>query len=397
MKPAPDRVLRWLDARRLRGGQAIVDQALQFNLRRLGWAACFLVLLGVVHVLVFRGGDLPADPAVRAWRQAIVTLHTVLVGVASALGLAVLAVEPRRGPGWAPWRRAVEVCGCVAGLALAIGLVAADQRVTPSITPFLIACVLTGTLMLLRPVFALPLFAAAGAAFWHAMGLAQPDPVLRLTNRVNGLTAAAIGLLLAVVFWRHHVRHRVLLDELAAQRERLLRQQADLARLALSDPLTGLVNRAEIRRRALDVLAADAAAGRPTAFVALDLDHFKRINDTWGHPVGDSVLIAVAGVLRGQVRADDPVGRLGGEEFLVVLPGASAEEAEARAERLRQSVADVAIPGVPGGVTASFGVASATAAGSQDAAARYDALYAAADAALYAAKRDGRDRVRRAG
>ena len=55
------------------------------------------MLLGVVHVLVFRGGDLPADPAVRAWRQAIVTLHTVLVGVASVLGLAVLAVEPRRG------------------------------------------------------------------------------------------------------------------------------------------------------------------------------------------------------------------------------------------------------------------------------------------------------------
>ena len=162
-------------------------------------------------------------------------------------------------------------------------------------------------------------------------------------------------------------------------------------RQALVDGLTGLAN----RRAASDALHAEAARAErletQLSVVLADLDEFKEVNDLHGHAVGDEVLRVVAEVLRETLRESDVAGRWGGEEFLLLLPGADEEGAAQLAERVRVALAARSIPSVPGlRVTASFGVAEY--AGE----ANPEQLLEAADGALYRAKRAGKDRVERA-
>ena len=160
-----------------------------------------------------------------------------------------------------------------------------------------------------------------------------------------------------------------------------LRDQAD------RDWLTGLHNRRFLARE-LERLTAERLAG-PFSLAVLDLDHFKSINDRFGHEAGDWVLVRVAALLLGELRQSDVVVRTGGEEFVVLMPGTEARAAVAVCERLRGAIAaaawDEVVPGA--GVTASLGLASA--AGVVDP----SDLIALADARLYEAKRAGRDRV----
>ncbi|WP_337062243.1 diguanylate cyclase [Kineococcus sp. G2] len=173
--------------------------------------------------------------------------------------------------------------------------------------------------------------------------------------------------------------------------ETIERLRADLAEEAARDPLTGLRNRRRFVDDLAERLGGAAGGGRPLALVLLDVDHFKAVNDTHGHAVGDAVLVAVAAVLREHARAEDVV-RYGGEEFVVVLPGLDAAAAAARAEELRTACARLRVGGGgPDGdvrVTISAGVAACPEHGPAP-----DDLLLAADRALYAAKAGGRDRV----
>ncbi|HEY7076367.1 MAG TPA: EAL domain-containing protein [Solirubrobacteraceae bacterium] len=162
------------------------------------------------------------------------------------------------------------------------------------------------------------------------------------------------------------------------------RQRETLRRQVRTDGLTGLLNHRACHER----LSEELAAGRPVGAVLIDLDHFKSINDAHGHAEGDRVLAAAATKLRSVVRQGDAVGRLGGEEFLLILPGVDADGATDAAERARAAVAEVTLRG--SALASSAGVAVAP----QDAT---DAamLLDHADAALYWAKRSGRGQTRR--
>lgn len=174
----------------------------------------------------------------------------------------------------------------------------------------------------------------------------------------------------------------------------LRRQRDRLQLLAERDPLTHLPNRratfATLPRR----IDEARAQGKPLAVVFLDLDHFKRVNDTHGHAVGDEVLVETARRLSAQLRGGDLVARHGGEEFLVVLPGSDVVQATALAERLRESLraSPVSTRAGPLAITASLGVALLREADPRGMAGA-EALVARADAAMYRAKQSGRDRV----
>jgi diguanylate cyclase (GGDEF)-like protein len=171
------------------------------------------------------------------------------------------------------------------------------------------------------------------------------------------------------------------------------REQAALARvehLAHFDPLTGLPNRTLLADRLAQEVARAHRGERPFALISYDLDGFKEVNDTWGHTAGDVALRVVAQRSRDAVRASDTVGRLGGDEFLAILPETSLEGALQVAEKLRASLANpYAVGAAAASMSASLGVALFPAHGSDG-----EALLHAADAALYAAKRAGRDNVK---
>lgn len=157
---------------------------------------------------------------------------------------------------------------------------------------------------------------------------------------------------------------------------------------AVIDPLTGLLNRAGLRNRTLELAQHSEYTAEPVGVIVADIDHFKRINDRFGHATGDAVLKDIAYVMRKELRAFDLAYRIGGEEFLVLLPGANIHDSEDFARDLHRVIGAAPRGGQP--VTMSFGVAASNYGDVFD----YDAIFAAADAALYRAKNDGRNLVR---
>lgn len=192
--------------------------------------------------------------------------------------------------------------------------------------------------------------------------------------RADGAVYEVIVTMLDVTQW---VMDRKAAEELNAR----------LTELTVTDSLTGLANRRGILAMADTEYARAKRRGQPLAFLMIDLDHFKRVNDTGGHAWGDDVLKRVSNAMLTGIRTDDALGRSGGEEFLAILPQTDCSGAQITAERVR---AACEAAGADIGVTASIGVSCL---GSTD---TVDDLYRRADEAMYAAKAAGRNQVRAA-
>ena len=171
--------------------------------------------------------------------------------------------------------------------------------------------------------------------------------------------------------------------------DRLRADVGSALEMALTDPLTGFYNQRYLMRHLRGLLASNQGGG--IAVMMIDVDHFKAINDQYGHQIGDQALKAIAEMLRTRTRVFDTVARYGGEEFVVVMPGAGASEVQLAAERLRASIDQMAfspLPGVQAHITVSIGFAYCEAV---DVAS--ELLLKAADEAMYQAKNSGRNRV----
>jgi diguanylate cyclase (GGDEF)-like protein len=216
--------------------------------------------------------------------------------------------------------------------------------------------------------------------------LAQRSATAQRRARANELyqymlTALGLALLVISAFAVRSVR-RATAAELALRDE--------LRRRAMTDELTGLANRREFMASLERAISAARRNRRPLALAIVDIDHFKRVNDTYGHPAGDAVIRKIATEAVDIMRGQDTVGRLGGEEFAVVLPDCSAEDAMAACERLRLEVRESDLQIETGEqifVTLSTGIAVFESGDTPE------AMIARADRALYAAKNGGRDRV----
>jgi len=170
-----------------------------------------------------------------------------------------------------------------------------------------------------------------------------------------------------------------------------LRMRETLASLAIRDPLTGLFNRRYLGESLEREVRRTARNGMPIGVIILDVDNFKRFNDTFGHGAGDTMLNSMAKLLRSRTRAGGIASRYGGEEFTLVMPEATLESTRVRAEQLRREVKQLQVQyesRVLGQITLSLGVASFPQHGSSA-----QSLLQAADSALYEAKHGGRDRV----
>ncbi|MGE0371723.1 MAG: diguanylate cyclase [Gammaproteobacteria bacterium] len=186
-----------------------------------------------------------------------------------------------------------------------------------------------------------------------------------------------------------------LIDGFNSMAEKLKNDQDELEKLAAYDSLTGLYNRRKFTSSLQEEIARFRHESHALSLLIIDLDHFKNINDTYGHQVGDEALRSVCAVVNSHVRRDDISARYGGEEIAVILPRTDSEDAMILAERIRKAIEDHGIEYEPGKtlhITASIGVATLT-----SSAITYNELIQASDAALYAAKRSGRNCVRNSG
>jgi diguanylate cyclase (GGDEF)-like protein len=226
-----------------------------------------------------------------------------------------------------------------------------------------------------------------------AAHLADPDAPLAkvLWDRESlllDLTESCVGILVAITCGLSYLLLLVALPPVILLQRSLMHQQ--LAAAARTDPKTGLLNATAWQREADGEVARALRSGAPLALLLVDVDHFKRVNDSYGHLIGDEVLRALAAELRQQVRESDVVGRFGGEEFTVLLPRTDAAGACRIAERLRSSAGGLSISAADAriNVTVSIGVSVLGHHGND-----LFELLAAADLALYRAKDAGRNQV----
>jgi diguanylate cyclase (GGDEF)-like protein len=305
-------------------GSGAVGVALIASTPWLGWWTLILFALSTLNLLSV---DLQlrksSHPERVSVRAILITMVLIATGVALSGG--------SRSPAL-PW------------MVLPAGMVAARFR--PQVV--IAAVVLTVTLILAATVGVHPQWA-----------IANPVPLIATLALLVGVVSIVLALEAAEL---HHRGEAIL------------------------DPLTGLLNRHALVPRFIEISQQARLAEQPVCLVQCDLDEFKAINDEYGHDRGDAVLKDVAYELRKKLRSFELVYRLGGEEFLIVLPGIDLLEGGEVAERLRTAVAQERPAGIP--VTISLGVSAAR--GTQ---VDYDRLFKAADEALYEAKRAGRNRV----
>jgi diguanylate cyclase (GGDEF)-like protein len=288
-------------------------------------------------------------------RRAIVAAAHGLAGATASAVFHLVVADPLRGS--AAWLADLE-----------------------AIIPAMIACALLFT-VINTAIVAVAAHSSAPGCRWHELLRNREHLVLDVVEMCVGLLVTiACALSPALIF--------VALPPVMLLQRSLMHQQLQAA--ARTDAKTGLLNAAAWQREADTEIARSTRTGESLALLLIDIDHFKRVNDAHGHLAGDQVLIGVASTLVSQLREYDVIGRFGGEEFVVLLPGADLLEGCRVAERLRNRVRRLSVPADDESVTVtvSVGVALFRTHG-QD----LLELLASADLALYRAKKSGRDRI----
>ena len=358
----------------------VLDQITKINLHRLFLSCVLLAPVNAAHILLF---VFKPHPENLLWRDGIVAGHASMMVGTVLLGLPAFLLgraKNRHGT----LSSILILTACFVFLLFGASLCVIDQLVTPAAVAFFAACTGVAAIFLITPGRSMVLFASIFVYIYFGLSLTQKDPDLLLSIRVNCLTAAAMGLTISIIFWRFNLNNIL-------QTTKIEEQKKELEYLAVKDPLTNIYN----RRKFLELMDKEITRSKRTkrdlSILMIDVDHFKTVNDTYGHAAGDVVLKIIADRLNGTIRSMDTLSRFGGEEFAVLLPETNRESAVIAAERLRQSIEreDIFYENQKIKTTISCG-AAALVIESHDPAG--DALKKA-DAALYVAKRDGRNRV----
>ena len=369
---------------------AVRDDAIYINLQRTRMfapilaavSACMGLLLLVLTVRT------PEDDSTFRWKLWHLILLIVLSLFWTGCGMAAKALRHSHRM-WTG--RYLGITAMLLSMGISLALVYTAQWMAPSITAFFVNCTLISLMLYLPATQAFLLIFGCYGALFVILGWAQPDAQYLLTTRIDGLAISCVAWGVSLMQWQKFTSIVLQRRELTKTNAELQQKQKELERLTRQDGLTGLFNRSTFVELSRSELKRAQRQGSTTTILLLDLDHFKRINDTWGHPAGDAVLRCVATLASSTLRSTDLVGRLGGEEFIVLLPNTSIDAGRRLADKLRLRLQSAVVEWdgnrIP--VTASFGLSSTTPAENRD----FDYLYTEADKALYLAKQRGRNRV----
>ena len=390
MSPSFESFKLWL-LRTARENSVVQGEATMETLRRFRIFASVTLIINVVYIASFWHGVAHPDDSLKSRHAyAIVLSHVAMATAMLLLGLLAHSLCRRKQTNSAH-AITLQLLICISSFGFAMAITVIDQTITETMTTFVLISLLIAMLSLMRPVMSIPLFVGVYAVFFELAGWTLHNAEIVSRVRTNGRDILLVSIVTSVIIWRQYVASILLRREVARAHQALADKQVELAFLATHDPLTGLFNRREFMRLGEMELVRARRDPAPTHLIILDIDHFKDINDHYGHPEGDLVLIKTAAVLSGSLRETDILARLGGEEFILLLPRTSKEAALKVAEKIRAGIERKRHEAEGDHITfcASFGVTGLEIGQS----ALLEDLYLAADQALYQAKRLGRNRV----
>jgi diguanylate cyclase (GGDEF)-like protein len=360
----------------------VLGECALINVRRTFYLSIIAIPLRIIAILMFTFTVAYDTLSLKAWRQGIIVSHFVLLIFMIGFFITTRKLKNKKEPTSAMF--ILQYLVVIVIMASGIVIVTFDQLVTTNITPFLLISVISGTVFLIRPLISFTIYLTSYIAYYFLLALTITNQELLLSNRVNGISAVGIGFLLSITLWNYNFTN-------ITQKWCIESQQKQLEQMAYYDSLTGLSNRRFFNRLLKQEISSMERHGHESVIIILDIDNFKSINDTYGHPVGDNVLKQLATLLEKNVRDSDIVSRFGGEEFVILMPKSSLEEGYAFAERLRKLIMEkrFTVNSITVQITSSFGVSLLSNIKSQDLA----DYYSHADKALYLAKQSGKNKV----
>jgi len=375
-------------------GRVAEPELAKINLQRFTIFFNIIIAAHLLHVILFwlalANDGTQVTEIIYLWRIGIIASHSVMIVLALAAALFTLYIRKNN---LYHTKLAVHLPEVVAFAYLLFGAIISiiDQFITAAITPYLIANIAVALGIILKPQISLIIYPLTFLLFYTFVPMTQTDNELLLSVRVNAITAAAIGLALSLVIWRTNNVTIIQNKLIKRQKDELEKKNTQLEHMVRTDMLTGLYNRMRFTEFVEMETARVKRTGENSSLIFMDLDHFKNVNDNYGHPSGDTVLKWIAGVIKGQLRSTDILARFGGEEFAILLPDTSVEGACKVAEKVRTAIENCSFPGKMENLkmTASFGVAPLN----TDEVNSFQTAYKKADAALYRAKKGGRNRI----
>jgi diguanylate cyclase (GGDEF)-like protein len=371
--------------------KSIVENISKINLQRILYIAFVMMIVHVAHVVLFlRHNPDVVNAASITWQQWIIWAHFLMGIIAFIFGVVAYIIKKRN---LETTKLSFVFQGCVILSYYMFGVVISviDQLVTAQITPFLMASIGIAITLIIHPVLAIGNYLLAFIVLYNSISLTQTNHDLVLSIQVNAITAIGMSFGIAILLWRNQVLRIQQKNTIEQQNIELENKNKQLEYLATHDQLTGLFNRTYFMQYIEQRIINDAETANDACIIIIDIDYFKKINDNIGHPGGDYVLQVIAKLLLDNVKETDVVARLGGEEFIILLPNRTLDKSLIEAEKLRKMINSKTISyhHQEIRVTASFGIAELNPNDPNC----IGNCYFQADKALYSAKESGRNRI----
>ncbi len=368
---------------------SVTAELARINIKRIFPASICCIALNTAAIIMLV--SLPHQNSL--WRSRQIWINASMMVFILGLLIPIKAVIKKDEPGL--FAKLAPYIGYIGLIFFSLASTANDQLITGnSITTYVIASLVSGVLFLIRPLHSIILYAGSYATLAVICSTAQVSDVIYTSNMINALTMTVLSAFLSVMLWHNNRTNVLQAYQIRTQQKLLEKTNINLHKMAYYDPLTDLPN----RRYLNDILQKETALmmrkNYESCLIMLDLDYFKYVNDNHGHPVGDKLLVQISALLSQNIRKYDTICRLGGEEFMILLPQTDLDEAVAVAHKLLNVISSepFVIDDKSVSITTSIGVSRLK----KDADASLIDQYTHVDTALYKAKRDGRNCVRTA-
>ncbi|MCD8574636.1 MAG: diguanylate cyclase [Erysipelotrichaceae bacterium] len=374
-----------------------LKSAVNANMSRLYYLSLLMIPISVIHIVTFTFFVVPETQEATWWRMGIILLHSLMVAMSSIISFLIFWIDNYERE-LIRLKFMIQIFSTIVVMVLGVGIAVVDQWITTSISPFIIVSIIIALVVLMHPLVSTIIYIGLFAVFIFTMPLIITDSLILTSTIMNGITVVMMAVGLSNIMWYYYTKNEKQKRVIEIQNANLEEQKQELEQLnyrlsvlASMDSMTQLLNRREFENQVNAELSVFKDDVLSSSMMIADIDHFKRVNDQYGHPVGDELLKQFSLLLKAVLRDKDLIARWGGEEFVVMLHQANPNEAYKIAERLRRTIESTTfqINQHHIHITVSFGIAPLNTSEEEP----LYTSYLRADKALYQAKESGRNKT----